>query len=315
MSNSIEKYLQQKGLAKTTITTYNTQILYFISWCDRQNFESHNASSADITSYLHYLQQKGQSNKTRNINLNAIKHYFNYLLSIDQRADNPTSQIKLRGTKQKKLYPIFTKQELEGLYNNYVLLSDDSADRHKNWFPLAQLSRQRNKVMLSLIINQGLSTDEVNRLSIKDVKLKEGKLFISGTRKSEERELELKSHQIMVLMEYQYTTRATLLSLKADALNTEQYIIPTPSLGQKAISNNTAIHIWKRLSQELKSSNKKFINFLQVRASVITHWLQHHNLREVQYRAGHRYVSTTESYLNNNIEDLQKDVESYHPIH
>lgn len=39
-----------------------------------------------------------------------------------------------------------------------------------------------------------------------------------------------------------------------------------------------------------------------------------HNFREVQYRAGHRYVSSTENYLVNDLEDLQEDINKYHPI-
>jgi hypothetical protein len=33
----------------------------------------------------------------------------------------------------------------------------------------------------------------------------------------------------------------------------------------------------------------------------------------VQYMAGHRYVSSTENYLVNDIEDLQDDITKYHP--
>lgn len=39
-------------------------------------------------------------------------------------------------------------------------------------------------------------------------------------------------------------------------------------------------------------------------ASVITNWLQYYNLREVQYMAGHKYVSSTERYRTDNLEDL-----------
>jgi site-specific recombinase XerD len=164
------------------------------------------------------------------------------------------------------------------------------------------------------MIYQGLTTDEVNRLTTSDVKLKEGKIYIAGTRKSNERELELKSHQIMELMEYQLTTRVELLKLKNT--KTDLYFIQAhPSSTQNSTFKiQNCQNIWKRLPQEIKTSNKKFINFLQVRTSVITSWLQKYNLRQVQYMAGHRYVSTTESYLINNMEDLQKDVEQYHPI-
>jgi integrase/recombinase XerD len=52
----------------------------------------------------------------------------------------------------------------------------------------------------------------------------------------------------------------------------------------------------------------------QIRASTITNWLKHYNLREVQYMAGHKYVSSTERYRMDTLEDLQKELEKYHPL-
>lgn len=319
--NSIEKYLQSKGLSKATIKCYNAEILEFITWCDIQNIEPENVTSTEVTSYLQHLQNKGQHNKTRRINVNIIKHYFDYQISLQHRNTNPAEHIKIRGANTKQLYPIFTKQELESLYTNYKLLLDDDVNNKRNWFKTAQLGKQRNKAMINLMINQALTTDEVNRLTTADIKLKEGKIYIAGTRKSNERELELKSHQIMELMEYQHTTRKELVKLKTAAcspplegLGEALYFIPSTQAGKKTITNNDSIHVWKRLSQEIRAYNKKFINFQQVRASVITHWLKQYNLRQVQYMAGHRYVSSTESYLVNNVEELQKEIELYHPI-
>ena len=37
-------------------------------------------------------------------------------------------------------------------------------------------------------------------------------------------------------------------------------------------------------------------------------------VREVQYMAGHKYVSSTERYRTDNLEDLQKELEKYHPL-
>jgi integrase/recombinase XerD len=167
------------------------------------------------------------------------------------------------------------------------------------------------------MIYQGLCTDEVNRLNLKDIKLKEGIVFIAGTRNSNERTLELKPHQIMELMEYQLTVRNELQKLLPIAIGTNQtelYFLPTPAAGKKTITDNDGVNIWKRLSEEIRKTHKKFINFKQVRTSVITHWLKHHNLRQVQYMAGHRYISSTESYLVNQMEDLQADIETFHPI-
>ena len=310
--NNFIKYLQQKELSKTTTAYYNTQSLSFIGWCDMQNIETETCSTTEVTAYLKHLQNKGQHNKTRNISLNILKHFFDWQIQAEQREDNPAKHIKIRGTKSRTLYPTFSKQELESLYHSYEIPIAEHAKSKCNWFMDYKLSRHRNKAILSLMIYQGLCTDEVNRLTIKDVKLKEGNIFIAGTRKSNERTLELKPHQIMELMEYQITVRNQLQKLSNN--QTDLYFLPSPSVGNKSITAGSGINIWKRLSSEMRSKNKKFINFKQVRTSVITYWLKQYNLRQVQYMAGHRYVSSTESYLANQMEDLQADIEQFHPI-
>ena len=72
--------------------------------------------------------------------------------------------------------------------------------------------------------------------------------------------------------------------------------------------------MWKGLTKDIKATNPNFINFKQVRTTVITKWLKQYNLREVQQMAGHRYVSSTEAYQINNTEDLQEAIDKFHPI-
>lgn len=52
----------------------------------------------------------------------------------------------------------------------------------------------------------------------------------------------------------------------------------------------------------------------QLRASVITQWIKLYNLRKVQVMAGHRYISSTEAYKANNLDDLKEDIKNYHPF-
>lgn len=64
---------------------------------------------------------------------------------------------------------------------------------------------------------------------------------------------------------------------------------------------------------QLKKLNPKVINAKQIRSSVITEWLRKNNLRQVQYMAGHKYVSSTERYQLNNLDDLQNELRTHHP--
>lgn len=70
----------------------------------------------------------------------------------------------------------------------------------------------------------------------------------------------------------------------------------------------------QKTNPEIRHPKQTCLTARQVRASVITYWLKNHNLREVQYMAGHKYVSSTERYQLNNLDTLQKKIEEYHPL-
>ncbi|MEL6628589.1 MAG: integrase [Bacteroidota bacterium] len=52
----------------------------------------------------------------------------------------------------------------------------------------------------------------------------------------------------------------------------------------------------------------------QLRASVLAHWLRDRDVRQVQYLAGHRYVSSTERYDLYGYESLKTQLDQYHPL-
>ena len=64
----------------------------------------------------------------------------------------------------------------------------------------------------------------------------------------------------------------------------------------------------------IQKTNPEILNPKQIRASVITYWLKNYNLRQVQYFAGHKYVSSTERYQLNNLENLKNQLDKYHPL-
>jgi integrase/recombinase XerD len=309
---SFRKHLESQGKSKSTVKHYTSYILDFISYLDADGTEVENTTAKDVLAYLNLLQKRGHENSTRSTRLNVIKQFMNWQLALGHRADNPITHLKIRGIKQQKLYPILDKQQLEQIYNQYQTPKEDHSNKNKNWFATYKLAKQRNKAILSLMIHQGLTTPEIAKLTVNDLKLKAGKMYVAGSRKSNERTLELKSHQIIELMEYQYTTRKELLEYQPAI--TDLLFLSVPSAGKDKAAGEGKLQIWKSLTKEIKEQHSDFINFKQVRTSVITHWLNQYNLRQVQDMAGHRYVSSTEAYLVNNTEDLQKDVDQYHPF-
>ena len=70
----------------------------------------------------------------------------------------------------------------------------------------------------------------------------------------------------------------------------------------------------QKLIASTKKIYPKFTDFKQLRASIITHWIQTEGLRKAQYKAGHKYISSTEEYIANDFESLKNDINRFHPL-
>jgi len=286
------KYLLQKGYSIKSGERYLKDIERYKKWLDKENIKAEAVSYNDIT---HYIQSKKGKVKQITIQtvLASLKQYYNYLQELGFIAENPTLNVQIKGIKRKVLHNILSKQELEKVYFDYKNLESES------------LSKKRNEIIVSLLVYQGLNTNDLQSLTIKDVKLREGKIFIKGSRRSNERTLKLEAHQILDFMEYTLQVRQVILT--ETKKETDLFFV---TKGSSLKLQN----VMQKLMKELRKQNKQVESVKQIRASVITSWLKNYNLREVQYFAGHRYVSSTESYLINDLEDLKEDINKYHPI-
>ena len=294
-------YLLRKGFSNSSIGRYVRDVGCFIKWLKGQKIEEDQVGYGDVLSYIQ--ERKGQVKQiTISAELNTLRQYYDSLEKEELIGENPTNQIKIRGIKRRNLYDILSKEGLERLYEGF---GKGEFRTSKTGFTLNESVRQRDKVLLGLLIYQGLGTAELGALRLGDLKLREGIIKVAGSRKSNGRELKLESHQVLDLMEYQLKTRSDLLSLSGK--ETDQLLV---SSGKSTRFSSLTQKLIKKLQvQDVQVSSIK-----QIRTSVITQWLKVHNLRQVQYMAGHRYVSSTEAYLINDIEDLQDDIMKYHPI-
>ena len=166
---------------------------------------------------------------------------------------------------------------------------------------------------------QILTTGELHRLEPTDVKLKQGRIHITGTRKSGSRLLDLKLFQILELHEYLTKIRPGILkglkeakpARKPDTINKarlkDQLFI---SINGSENIKNSLLHMFKGV----RKTNPEIQSPKQIRSSVIIWWLKNHNLRQVHYMAGHKYVSSTERYQLNNLDNLQSKLEKFHPL-
>ena len=284
-----EDYLQRNNYSPSTQVTYLRSIKRFTVWVKQERLALEQITYNDMLTYIKHLKKKGNARHTIAQEINSIKQFFKSLIEVEELVENPAAHIGLQSKRQEKLYRILSPDELELIYQE---------------LPRERATQKRNKVILGLLIYQGITTNELSKLRLEDLNLEHGKLTIKEGVKSNARTLKLEAHQILTLHDYIINTRGALLS-KTNKI-TESLIVTTGT-GSKIYN------VLERLTKTLKHRYPELQSLRQIRASVITHWVKHYNLREAQYRAGHRYVSSTEKYRINDIESLEKNLSEYRP--
>ncbi|QMU63551.1 MAG: tyrosine-type recombinase/integrase [Flavobacteriaceae bacterium] len=290
-----KEYLEKENYSTTTIKSYSNQIDKFITWCKKNDTSAEVIEYENCMKYLKHLQRKYTNKRTVNHALGIVKNYLNYLVSECYRTDNPIETTTIKGVKKVVNHNLLEADELEDLYYSYQ--TENITD------PYHRLTAKRNKMIVGLMVYQGLNTTELIHLEIEDLQLYKGKIYIKSGAKSNSRTLELKSWQVIQFLEYIKEVREEIIDKKH--IVSERVFIPN----NKRLGN-TIYHILKKL----KKTNNKVNSSNQIRASVITHWLKQYNLRQVQVMAGHRYISSTERYLQDDLESLHEVVNNFHPI-
>jgi integrase/recombinase XerD len=282
-------YLQKKGFSLSTIRQHINYAALFLEWMDQERLRVDQVRYNDLVVFTSQLKEKNFSSNYINRVLLSIRHYYNHMATENRDLTNPASNFYLKGSTRRIIHDVVSYPDLEKIYLNYPV--KDKRDR-------------RNKVILGVLIYQGVTTEELHRLEVSHVDLKEGTLYVPGSPRRNSRRLTLQSVQVLDLERYIKRIRPHLV--KKSGSTDRLFISMEGSLNLK----NSLHHMLRRL----KRIYPEIKNAQQIRQSVITHWLKTNNLREVQYMAGHRWVSSTERYQQNNLEDLQKEISRYHPL-
>lgn len=287
-SQSLESYLRQYHTAGT-VRRYLCDINNYLKAVNQQ--KAPKAGFLDIMGYIGSLRDKYSHPETIKGKIFSIKKYYSWLCDSGKRKDHPCKDLRLRDKSNRdiQLQDLFKPEELELL-----------VDRHDQDEKL----RIKNKVIISLLINQGLTRNDMVMLSLSDINLDEGTIFIKKSSITNQRTLHLKPKQIMLFDKYIHQIRPMLMKTQTDS-----FILSVHGHAE----NGEGISYVLETSKHLFPNRR--LNTKTVRQSVIANLLrQGEDLRAVQVFAGHRYPGSTQKYKQSGIEELIAGIQKFHPL-
>lgn len=163
----------------------------------------------------------------------------------------------------------------------------------------------RNKVLISLLVYQGLTSNDIVKLEVKNVDLDRGIIYIKPSAMYKSRILEVHRTQFILFHTYINEVRPQLLRGPTDCFILGKLGNPISVDGVHAV-----IVPLKSLFPDRKLSPKT------IRQSVISYWLNDRKmpLEDVQDLCGHRFPSATERYKRIDVVSKRNWINKYHPM-
>lgn len=286
-----KQHLQELELLPRTIAEDTLNVTRFESWLKEQRMRIEEVRYNDLLSYIQYQKQKGVQAVTINLRLNSLRKYFSYLKQQGDIETNPAKHLQVRGVIRQVIKNPLSTVELELLYSQYSQLKKQAHRQQQ-----ADCVHARNTAILGLLIWQGIHSGELAKMETWHINLDEGHVYIPSTNQSNSRQLPLSQKQVIALHHYLTDTR--------------NYFRPK---GDQLIAGNVR-NIITQLMEEVKGLNPAVTNALHIRSSVILNWLKTYSKREVQYKAGHRHISSTEKYAMQELDGLEDQLTKHHPF-
>ena len=254
-----------------------------------------NAEKYRFKDILFYLSKKMDDASTPETNMNLlppIKKYYHYLLDTGRRKDHPCRRLMLKSKRAKE----FIYQDLFTSYELDLLMYRE--ERY-------ELLKTKNRVIISLLIYQGLTAGEMVSLKTICINFDKGSIFVKESRMNSRRHLEMKFHQQDLFYEYIFMTRKKMLKV-----NTEALLIGKLGTPITVDDINYLVSTFKPMFPE------RNLNAKTVRQSVIANWIneKHIPVEMVQLMAGHRCISTTIKYRFNSVEEERELINRFHPM-
>lgn len=275
---NFKDYLLEMNYTDSSIDRYIQSIGYVKAWCESNRIGFDQLRYAEVERYMASLRVKSIQPQTINNRLIALSIYMDFQESVGLRMHNPIVKLRVKDIR-KPVLKTLTLVEMERILHE---------------LPSDIIVQVRDKLIYSIMIYQAANTTSLKALKVSDIDLEKGEILLTKTKRQNARTLVVSPVQYALFKRY---------------LEFHQLNYSTESLFIGNIHNTLT-----RVKEILLKINPSFLNVRQLRTSRIVDWLARHNIRQVQYFAGHRRITSTLAYRQHSVEELKEELKDLHPL-
>ncbi len=285
---------------------YKQDIKAFVSWLYEQEITVYTITREHLLNYRKYLHEQGKSNITINRMFAVVRVVIAELVDNGTITTNPL---------EKKFKPLPTNDE-----TTHVALDDKQAKQLLKAIDTSTIKGKRDYAIVSLMLRSGLRREEVQKLNIGDIKMKQGHhvIDIRDGKGGKPATVKIAPDVWCYLNEYMQSLQQK--HPRKDArLDAPLFISLRKGDNPSLRPDDTGKLVEQRIDiKAIETTVKALGDAIGVpgltphglRASAITLWIEHGaTLEQAQYAARHKDPRTTERYqkrklnLDNNAVD------------
>ena len=284
MKCEIEEFIgylhNTRGTSKNTEVSYERDLKKLERFLTEEKIESVEQVNATLlNSYVMYMERKNFAASSISRSIASIRAFFHFLCQTRSWKENPAEHLKAPKI-EKKMPGILTIDEVD------LLLKQPRENTAKGI---------RDRAMLELLYATGIRVSELISLTLKDINLKLGYITCSSGEK--ERVIPFGSAAKRSVEHYMEGARAELLGSQ----ESEMLFL---NCSGKSMSRQG---FWKVLKSYAEAAGiQQDITPHTLRHSFAAHLVQNGaDLKSVQEMMGHSDISTTQIYMNMNMNKIR----------
>ena len=280
----------EKKCSEHTMKAYQANLIAFESYLKSEQPQGgiETASYGEIRAWIVTLIESGNSSRTVNRKVSALRSYYKFQLSIKKIGVSPLKEHRALKTQTKVALP-FSQEEMKNLFEG-------------NIFPATYIGSM-TRTLIQLLYFTGIRRSELIDLKVKDIDFHKGLLRVLGKRNKE--------RLVPLLPEIQDHLKMLLKSQEDLKIVREADFFFVNEKGKK-LSISFVYQCVKKYFSKVSTKTKRSPHVL--RHSFATHLLdQGADLNSIKDLLGHSSIAATQHYTHSSMAKIQEIYKKAHP--